>query len=279
MNFLSSGPDLSPADTPSVRTGLWAGKRSVFLLLVLFLWGCAHVPCNKDLVFQNAPIKSLLAGCYTGTQSIHDLEKHGDFGIGTLNALDGEMIALDHSFYQIKSDGRAYRLSSQDTSPFATVTFFHAGQEFFPGRPLSYKELTDFLDANLFSENLIYAIKIEGRFPVLKVRSAARQNKPFPVLTEAIEGQKVFEWKDQEGTLVGFRFPSYAEGINVPGYHFHFLSKDKTSGGHVLDLQAEDLRVQIDQSRGLFLELPENEEFLKFRFEADAKEAIQKVEK
>lgn len=248
-------------------------------MLLLFVAGCAHAPCKKDVVFQNAPIKALLAGCYSGTMSIRDLEKHGDFGIGTLDALDGEMVALGHSFYQIKSDGQAHRLGRGDTSPFATVTFFHAGQEFSPGRPMSYKELTGFLDANLPSENLIYAVKVEGRFSSLKVRSAARQNKPFPVLTEAIKEQKIFEWKDHEGTLVGFRFPSYVEGINVPGYHFHFLSKDKNLGGHVLDLQVEDPRIQIDPSRGLSVELPENEEFLKFRFEADAKEAIQKIEK
>jgi len=262
-----------------VRTGPWAGKRGALLLLVLFLSGCAHAPCKKDIVFQNAPIKALLAGCYSGTLSIHDLEKHGDFGIGTLDALDGEMVVLDHAFYQIKSDGRAYRLKHKDTSPFATLIFFRAEQEFSPGRAMSYKELTGFLDEKLSSENLIYAIKVEGRFSSLKVRSAARQDKPFPVLTEAIKEQKVFELKDQEGTLVGFRFPSYVEGVNVPGYHFHFLSKDKALGGHVLDLQAADPRIQIDPSHGLSVELPGNEEFLKFRFEADAKEAIQKIEK
>ena len=144
---------------------------------------------------------------------------------------------------------------------------------------MGYKELMKFLDTKLPSENLIYAIKIEGRFPSLKVRSAARQNKPFPVLTEAIKEQKVFELKDQEGTLVGFKFPSYAEGINVPGYHFHFLSKNKTLGGHVLDFQVEKAHIQIDKSHKFSMELPESEEFLKFRFEANAKEAIQRIEK
>lgn len=144
---------------------------------------------------------------------------------------------------------------------------------------MGYQDLTRFLDARLPSENLIYAIRVEGRFPSLKVRSAARQKKPFPVLTEAIKEQKVFELKDQEGTLVGFRFPPYMGGINVPGYHFHFLSKDKTSGGHVLDLQVEGARVQVDQSRGFSMEFPGSEEFLKFRFEADAEAAIQKIEK
>jgi acetolactate decarboxylase len=211
--------------------------------------------------------------------SVHDLKKHGDFGMGTLDALDGEMIVLDHAFYQIKADGRAYLLNDKTTSPFATVTFFDAGQELTPDKTMGFKELTKFIDTKLPSENLIYAIKVEGRFPSIKVRSAARQKKPFPLLTEAIKEQKVFELKDQEGTLVGFRFPSYVEGMNVAGYHFHFLSKDKTLGGHVLDLQAEGARIQIDKTRGFSVELPENEEFLKFRFVTDAKAAIQKIEK
>jgi acetolactate decarboxylase len=271
----------APARAVSIPTltDLRVMKRIALFLAILFASGCAHAPCQKDIVFQNAPINALLAGCYSGTMSVHDLKKHGDFGMGTLDALDGEMVVLDHAFYQIKADGRAYLLSDEDTSPFATLTFFDAGQELTPNQTMGFKELTGFLDTKLPSENLIYAIKVEGRFPLLKVRSAARQEKPFLVLTEAIKEQKVFELKDQEGTLVGFRFPSYVQGINVPGYHFHFLSKDRTLGGHVLDLRVENPRIQIDKSRKFLMELPENEEFLKFRFEADAGEAIQKIEK
>mgnify|MGYP001768633917 CR=1 FL=1 len=250
------------------------------LALVCLLWaGCSHAPCQKNAVYQNAPIQALLAGCYSGTTSIHDLEKKGDFGIGTLDALDGEMVVLDHAFYQIKPDGKAYRLTAKDTSPFATLIFFKPEKEFFQDQEVTYEGLSRFLDEKLLSQNRIYAVRIEGVFPRLKVRSAARQSKPYPVLTEAIKEQKVFELQDQEGTLVGFRFPSYMQGVNVPGDHFHFLNKDRTLGGHVLDFRATQLRIQIDEIPGLSMELPENQEFLKFRFEADAEEAIQKIEK
>jgi acetolactate decarboxylase len=254
-------------------------KKYPLAFIFLFLVGCAHAPCQKDVVFQNAPINALLAGCYSGTMSVHDLKSHGDFGVGTLDSLDGEMIVLDHVFYQIKPDGKSYCLNDEAMSPFATVIFFNADKEFSPGQGMAYKDLTGFLDEKLLSPNLFYAIKVEGRFPWIKVRSAARQEKPYPVLTEAIKEQKVFEIKEQEGTLVGFRCPPYAAGINVSGYHFHFLNKDKTLGGHVLDFQLEGPRIQIDESRRFSMELPENEEFLKFSFESDAKEAIQKVEK
>ncbi|MEI7752346.1 MAG: acetolactate decarboxylase, partial [Candidatus Omnitrophota bacterium] len=124
-------------------------KIKLSLLMLLFSLGCAHAPSQKDVVFQNAPINALLAGCYSGTMSVHDLKKHGDFGFGTLDALDGEMIVLDQAFYQIKPDGKVRLLEDKDTSPFATVTFFHAGQEVFPERAMGYKELTGFLDTKL----------------------------------------------------------------------------------------------------------------------------------
>jgi acetolactate decarboxylase len=254
-------------------------KRTALLVTLLFALGCAHTPSPQDTVYQNAPIQALLAGCYSGTMSVEQLQKHGDFGFGTVDGLDGEMVVLDKVFYQIKSDGTVHRLTDQDTSPYATLTFFESGQLLSPGRAMDYQGLMGFIDQNLPSKNLIYAIKVEGRFPWLKVRSAARQSKPYPVLTEAIKEQKIFELKDQEGTLVGFRFPPYVEGVNVPGYHFHFINKDKTLGGHVLDLQGEGVRVQIDESRNFSMELPESQEFLKFHFEDDAREAIQTVEK
>lgn len=254
-------------------------KRNTFLLIALLMWGCSHAPHSEDVVFQNAPINALMAGCYGGTMSVHDLKKHGDFGLGTLDALDGEMIVLDHSFYQIKPDGKAYLLTDAAMSPFAAVTFFKSGQEFSPGKAMGYKELIRFLDEKLSSLNLIYAVKVEGKFSALKVRSAARQKRPFPVLTEAIEEQKVFELKNLEGTLVGFRYPPYMGGINVPGYHVHFLSKDRTAGGHVLDFQAEELNIEIDPSQKFLVEFPGNEEFLKFRSVENSEEAIAKVER
>lgn len=254
-------------------------NRALFILVFLFVSGCSHPPCSRNAVFQNAPINALLAGCYSGTMSVKDLEKRGDFGIGTLDALDGEMVVLDHVFYQIKPDGKACRLKGEETSPFATLTFFKNWKEFSSGSKMNYPELTAYLDQKLPSENLIYAVRIEGKFPLLKVRSAARQDKPYPVLTEAITEQKIYELKDQEGTLVGFRFPPYVEGINVPGYHFHFLSKDKAVGGHVLDLEVENPRVQVDEVSVLSMELPVAGEFLKFRFEENAEEAIRKIEK
>jgi len=251
-----------------------------FLFLAfLVLSGCVHSHHGRKTIFQNAPINALMAGCYDGTISVKSLKEHGDFGLGTLDALDGEMVVLDGAFYQIKQDGKAYLLGNKTQSPFAVMTFFDRDLEFSPEGEMSFEGLKRFLDGKLRSQNLFYAIKIEGNFKSLKVRSAAPQKKPYPVLTEAIREQKVFELKDLQGTLVGFRFPSYMGGVNVPGYHFHFLSKDRIVGGHVLDLLVRDPHIEADETRKFFMKLPENESFLKFDLKGDLEAAIAQVEK
>ena len=85
-------------------------KRYIHCIIVLVILavstvsGCAHVQKN-DVVFQSSTINALLKGVYDGEVSFGELKRNGDFGIGTFNALDGEMIGLDGTFYQIKVDG------------------------------------------------------------------------------------------------------------------------------------------------------------------------------
>ena len=56
--------------------------------------------------------------------------------------------------------------------------------------------------------------------------------------------------------MLGFRFPAYAEGIEVGGYHLHFISDDRDRGGHVLDSRSRGLRARLDPSNDLHVELP-----------------------
>ncbi len=64
-----------------------------------------------------------------------------------------------------------------------------------------------------------------------------------------------------EGTLVGFWFPEYVGGVNLPGFHLHFISADETKAGHVLEFEATSLKVEIDQSSGLEFDLPGTKTF------------------
>ena len=74
-------------------------------------------------VYQTSTMLALLDGIYDGVISFEELKERGDFGIGTFDQLDGEMIAFDNEFYHLRSDGSAEKVEPEETTPFATVTF------------------------------------------------------------------------------------------------------------------------------------------------------------
>ncbi len=234
---------------------------------------------NTDVLYQISTIDALLQGVYDGVLPVAELETHGDFGIGTFDGLEGEMLALDGNYYQIKTDGIAYAVSGEMTTPFATVTCFEADENFRLEEPLNLTELEAFLDLNLPSENLFYAVRVDGDFSYVKARSVPRQEKPYPKLADAVSTQSVFELKNISGTLVGFRTPEYVDGVNVPGYHLHFITDDRSAGGHVLDLEMENGDVALDITRAFFMELPSSGDFYNVELGQDLQADMEKVEK
>ena len=234
------------------------------VLAVAFLaWTVPPAQAQREpgVLFQTSTIGALMAGVYDGALTFRDLKKHGDLGLGTFNALDGEMIGLDGRFYQIKADGVAYRVGDAMKTPFAAVIFFQADQAVDLKSPKTYGELAKYLDTLIPTKNIFYALKITGRFRQVKTRSVARQNRPYPPLAEAVKRQAVFEFPEVRGTMVGFRSPAYAAGLNVPGYHLHFLTADQKAGGHVLDCEAENVKIEIGYAPNFFLALPRDAEF------------------
>lgn len=248
--------------------------------LAVMLCGCsAHRQMGNDVLFQTSTINALLEGVYDGDLDYERLEQYGDFGIGTFQALDGEMIGFDDEFYQIKADGKAYPVSDSMKTPFAVVTFFESDESVMLENVIDYKQLTQVLDSNLPTKNIFYAIRMDGKFKYIKTRSVPKQNRPYPRLVEIVKNQPTFEFRDVEGTIVGFWCPSYAKGVNVPGYHFHFLSGDKKSGGHLLECQMENVKAEIDYTSGFFMTLPDSDDFYKVELEEDKKNELGKVEK
>ncbi len=234
-------------------------KLTLFALLYLSIAGCHSLPARNN-IYQISTIGALMQGRYEGALSCGELKKTGDFGIGTFDGLDGELIELDGKIFQVKTDGIAYPVSDNEKVPFAVNTFFHADKSF-TLENIKFSDVQTQLDSFLSAKNSIYAIRINGQFSMVKTRSVPKQEKPYPPLTDAVKNQKVFELKNVRGTLVGFRFPAYFEGLNGAGYHFHFLTEDKKSGGHVLDFQADSLKIETGKNRSFFMQLPETAEF------------------
>jgi acetolactate decarboxylase len=207
-------------------------------------------------LFQTSTIDALLEGKYDGDVSFAELEERGDFGLGTLDALDGEMIALDGGFYQVKADGRAYAIGREMRTPFAVVTFFEVSLSRIIETPMDFEEFGAYLDRLIGDKTPCYAVRLDGYFEYVKTRSVPRQRKPYPSLAEVVKSQPTFELHDVEGSLLGFRFPHYAQGINVAGYHFHFITADRSAGGHVLGFRLARGELRVDREADLRLELP-----------------------
>lgn len=251
-------------------------KIVVFTLLTLLLsavmQGCQlsqKDAANNDVLFQYSTLASLLEGVYDGEMSYAEIKQHGDFGLGTFNALDGEMIELDHQVYQIKADGVAYQVSDVMQAPFAVVTYFEADQTVTLAETMDCDHLKAYIDSLLPTENIPYAVKVDGLFSYIKTRSVPRQDEPYPRLSEVVEKQSIFEFQEAEGVIVGFRLPGYMDGANAAGYHFHFITKERDAGGHVLECQPKNVEIKIDYTDQWYTRLPEDNEFYNVEMSGD----------
>jgi acetolactate decarboxylase len=215
-----------------------------------------HAERERHVLFQASTIGALLDGAYEGDLSFAELAEHGDLGLGTLNGLDGEMIALDGRFYRADVEGNVSEVEATALTPFAVVTEFEPAIEGELGGPLDHQDLLARLDELIPAEAASCAIRLDGRFDLVRARSVPGQSPPYRPLTEVVLEQRVFELTDVEGTMLGFRFPDYAEGIEVGGYHLHFISADRSRGGHVLASRSGGLGAQLDPSSELHIELP-----------------------
>lgn len=234
---------------------------------------------QSDNLYQVSTLDALLAGVYDGDVPFSQLAKRGDFGLGTLNDLDGEMLALDGKFYQVKYDGSVIEVSPKQKTPFAQVNFFDTDKTSSLKDEISFEDLQKYIDGLLTTDNIFYAIKITGKFKYVKTRSVPKQEKPYEKLAEVVKDQSTFEFNNVEGTLIAYRSPIFVQGVGVPGYHFHFLTQDKQGGGHVLDLVTEDIKIEIDNIPGFEVDLLDNKDFYTLDFSEDKSDEAEKVEK
>ena len=234
---------------------------------------------EPHVLFQASTIGALLEGSYDGDLSFAELRQHGDLGLGTLNGLDGEMVCIDGRFFRADAEGAVHLIEDSAMTPFAVlVRFAPTVDETIEGR-FSHEELLARLDALAPAGAASFAVRLDGRFELIHARSVPRQSPPYRPLAEVVAEQHVFDLRGVDGTMVGFRFPSYAEGIEVGGYHLHFISADRRRGGHVLGSSCASLRVRIDPSSDLHVELPAGIELADPELAAVTHQAVERVER
>jgi acetolactate decarboxylase len=238
-----------------------------------------HAEREHHVLFQASTIGALLDGAYDGDLSFAELAEHGDLGLGTLNGLDGEMIALDGSFYRADVDGAVGAVPAVERTPFAVVTRFEPQIDVRIEGTLDHEALLARLDELIPAAAASCAIRLDGRFESVRARSVPRQSPPYRPLTEVIAEQRIFELVDVEGTMLGFRFPDYVEGIEVAGFHLHFISEDRSRGGHVLGSSSTGLRARLDPSSELHVELPPRVDLADPDLAASTHAALEAVER
>jgi acetolactate decarboxylase len=229
-------------------------------------------------IYLAAPVNALVEGIYQEKIPLSEIRQHGDFGLGTFEDLDGEMVLLDGRFYRIDSQGKVTVEGDQVQTPFACVTRYYEMSRDHIDTEMAYDAFLKWLNILMPSPNIFYAFRIEGVFSHLKVRSVPRQECYRP-LVEVTREQAVFEFKDVEGTLAGFFTPSFMSSLNVPGFHLHFLSTDRQRGGHLLECRPRQVQAGIQFIYHLELSLPQTIDYLTGDFRRDVDRDLDEAEK
>lgn len=188
---------------------------------------------KTDTVTQVSILDALLASQFDGCLPCRDLLEHGDLGIGTFDRMDGELVMVDGTIYQVKADGKVYAPDPDNRTPFATVCHFRPDETWALTGPVDLEALKNSIDETASNRNVFCAIRVDGVFSYMNTHALREQRKPYPPTAKVVKAVAQFEMKDVAGTIVGFRAPPYVKGISDPGYHLHFLSEDRTQGGHI----------------------------------------------
>ena len=262
---------------------------------MLCISGCSSGSHNQDAqneqpavtgaagnaITQVSTIDALLAGVYQGHMSLEELQAYGNFGIGTFEGLDGEMILLEGIFYQVKADGKVYQPGKETRTPFACVIHFSEDYSLTISSIQDMGSLEALIDSLVPHQNRFVAYSLHGTFSHMRTRSVPAQTKPYPPLAEVTQFQPVFDLNDITGTIIGFRSPAFVKGVNVPGHHMHFLADDHTGGGHILAFSLLSGQLEMDTSHSwLNLYLPsDSEAFHQADLSTDRTKELHYVEK
>jgi acetolactate decarboxylase len=238
-----------------------------------------RTPAADDALVQFSVLAALAADDYTNGASLTQVLAAGDFGLGTFDRLDGEMIVLDGKMYQALADGTVLPADLASTTPFAAVTFFSEDGRLEKLSAATLTHLEEQIDRHLPRRNSPYALRLAGEFTHLTLRSVPAQSPPFRPLVEVVKDQNTWQHHNVRGTLIGLRCPSWMGTLNVSGYHWHFLSEDQKIGGHVLACQFERSTLRYDECTSIDIRIPQSTSFDQFDIHDVTQQDVEKIER
>lgn len=210
-----------------------------------------EVLSERETLYQVSTYSELSKGGFGGFERAGQLMNLADFGIGTFDGIEGEMVLLDRKMYQVIAPQDIVTPAEDIMIPYMTATIFDA--DIYKSKDIvaNLEALKKELDGLIVHKDSFYAIRLEGTFKKIKLRSVPKQTEPYPSLEEVIKKQITGDYQNISGTLVGFWSPEYSGNIIFAGYHFHFISDDRSIGGHVLELESADTSGALDETRTL----------------------------
>jgi acetolactate decarboxylase len=211
---------------------------------------------HRHELFQTSTIEALLGGAFDGDASLSEVLQHGDLGLGTLNGLDGELIVVDGQAWKANADCNLIRAAGSARTPYAVVVPFSPGPPVDLRGPLAYADFGRAVGHRLEGTARPVAVRIDGDFEHVRVRSVPKQRRPYPQLAEALAQECISDLGDVSGTMVGFGFPDALGGIEMTGWHLHFATDARSRGGHVLDFALRRGVAELDDATELQVELP-----------------------
>lgn len=237
-------------------------KTHSILTLLLTIAGFLSVKAQVEeekLIYHYSVMDAMRNGVYKGDITVKKLRDKGNFGLGTYNFLDGEMIVLDGNFYRIASSGQVTKAESEREVPFASLVVFSADKEYEISGIATIEALQNEIRNRLPSSNKPYALRIECSFESIVTGGAKRlEEKDTTSIAELMKTRPLYQKEHISGTMVGFYNPPSFAAVDLSPFHFHFISADKTFGGHFISgvLATAKIKISIDEKSGYEIVLP-----------------------
>ena len=260
------------------KRDFWFTKASLIIVLLITVVSCIQKTekeskeeivytteienLYKDTFYQYNIWWGFVNKVFDGDLTVKELKKRGDIGLGSYTQLDGELIMLDGIPYRVREDGSVTVPKDDDKIVYVDAAFFESEFSFEINQKTDFNSLRNAINNELPTPNKFYTFKIKGTFNNMKCGGLNKQERPYvDGLDVLIPSRPVFEKKNIKGTIVGFYCPEFIGNINVAGYHFHFISDDKTMGGHVMAFETDQLHIEADAVSNYHFALPESEDF------------------
>ena len=232
--------------------------------------------------YQVSTLQALALGFSKSVITVEELIRHGDMGLGTFEDVDGEMIILDGNCYRAKNNGEVVAAENNRGVPFASVCRFQSQRHEKLGKTDTIEQLKEWLTLCIeeeFGLNSMYAVRIDGVFSKVDARSESGTKAHHVTLKDALSvTQKAFVFENIKGSLVCVYYPDYMDGINAAGWHLHFLSEDRKSGGHVFDISLNQGEAKFCKITSVEVRIPDTPAFDTYALKGASQDDIKSVE-